>query len=404
MSAKRTTACGALALAAAATVLSGCAGRGPAALITPTAQQQCGTAAPAPAPALRRVRTAMRGLPPSGGFAAQPFGVVTAPGRWAFVSVVSGVDVLATRQFRPRLVRHIPVPQALGEALAPDGRYLLVASARGMTVISVRRAEAGGAHAVLGTLAVPHAQGPIEVTVSPDGTLAFVSVEYSNEIAVFRLSRALARGFGPADLVGTIPTGDGAVGMAISPDGRWLYATSEQAAKAPPGGRPGDIPGTLSVISVPQAARHPARSVVAVRYADCQPVRVVLSRGGRIAWVTARASNAVLAFDTARLRTAPRSALLADVRVGIAPVGLILVRRSTRLIVADSNRFAKPPVPSNLAVLSVAAALAHRPALLGYIPAGKFPRQFAAEPGGQTLLVTNFLSGQLQAVGLSRLP
>ncbi len=397
-------ACGLLALATATAVLAGCAARGPAALAQMAGAQRCGTDVPAPAPTLRRVRTAMLRLPPAGGFAAQPFGAVAAPGHWAFVSVVSGVDVLATRQFRPRLVRHIPVPQALGEALTPDGRYLLVASARGMTVISVRRAEAGGAHAVLGTLAVPHAQGPIEVAVSPDGTLAFVSVEYSNEIAVFRLSRALARGFGPADLAGTIPTGDGAVGMALSPDGRWLYATSEQAAKAPPGSRPGDVPGTLSVISVATAARHPARSVVAVRYADCQPVRVILSGDGRIAWVTARGSNAVLAFDTARLRTAPRRALLADIRVGIAPVGLILVRDGTRLIVADSNRFARPPVPSNLAVLSVPAALAHRPALLGYMPAGIFPRQFAAEPGGQTLLVTNFLSGQLQAVGLARLP
>jgi hypothetical protein len=36
------------------------------------------------------------------------------------------------------------------------------------------------------------------------------------------LAGALAYGFGAADYVGAIPLGDAAVGMAVSPDGRWL--------------------------------------------------------------------------------------------------------------------------------------------------------------------------------------
>jgi len=53
-------------------------------------------------------------------------------------------------------------------------------------------------------------------------------------------------------------------------------------------------------------------------------------------------------------------------------------------------------------VVSVAKALAHKPALLGVVKSGEVPRQFYAI--GKRLLVTNFGSGQLQAVKIADLP
>ena len=50
------------------------------------------------------------------------------------------------------------------------------------------------------------------------------------------------------------------------------------------------------------------------------------------------------------------------------------------------------------------AALARRPALAGLLPAGRFPREMAPEPGGRTLLVTNFASGQVELVKVAGLP
>jgi 6-phosphogluconolactonase (cycloisomerase 2 family) len=73
-------------------------------------------------------------------------------------------------------------------------------------------------------------------------------------------------------------------------------------------------------------------------------------------------------------------------------------------VVADSNRFGYPGASAYLAVVSVAAALAGRPALLGYVRAGKFPRQFALASGGRTLYVTNFDSGQLERLTVGTLP
>jgi hypothetical protein len=40
----------------------------------------------------------------------------------------------------------------------------------------------------------------------------------------------------------------------------------------------------------------------------------------------------------------------------------------------------------------------------GLLPAGRFPREMAPEPGGRTLLVTNFASGQVELVNVAGLP
>jgi hypothetical protein len=73
-------------------------------------------------------------------------------------------------------------------------------------------------------------------------------------------------------------------------------------------------------------------------------------------------------------------------------------------VVADSNRFGVGSAVASLAVVDVPAALAGKPALLGYLPAGRFPREMALESGGKVLLVTNFGSGQLEAVDVAGLP
>lgn len=337
-----------------------------------------------------------------------PFGVVvTSDGRWSFVSLVNSIAVLRSGgQAAPSLIRTISLPGqgALGEALTRDGRYLLVADGSGAAVINVARAENGSPHAVLGSLASTGGGGAIEVALSAGDQYAFVSLEYSREIAVYSLQRALASGFGPSDFIGDIPVGQAPVGLAVSPDGQWLYATSELAATARPSGGGLDSQGTLQVISIRQAEADPGRSVVTTVNAGCQPVRVITSADGSAVWVTARASDTLLAFSAARLRADPARSLIAKVRVGEAPVGLALVRDGTRIVVADSNRFNAPGAASSLAVVNVAAALAGRQALLGYLRAGGFPRQMAAEPGGRILLVTNFNSSQLESVTVADLP
>jgi DNA-binding beta-propeller fold protein YncE len=162
--------------------------------------------------------------------------------------------------------------------------------------------------------------------------------------------------------------------------------------------------GTLSVINVAKAESGPSHSVAATVDAGCQPVRVVTNPDRSVVWVTARASDTLVGFSAARLRSDPPHAVVAKVRVGEAPVGLALVDHDTRVVVADSNRFGAPGAKSSLAVVSTTAALAGKPALPGYLRAGGFPRQLALLPDGRTLIVGNYTSQQLESVNVARLP
>lgn len=379
--------------------LCGCGTPGPSANSAQGSQVRAGSScdtAVAAAPVLGAVSQAAVPVPGS------PFSVVaTADGRWSFVTLNSAVEVLSNRSPAPVADRQVSVPGTpQGEQLTSDGRYLLVADGSGAVVIDVARAEDGAAGAVLGTLSSPAGRGAVEVAVSPDDRFAFVTLELSDSLAVFDLHKALASGFGPADFVGTVPLGTAPVGLAVSPDGRWIYATSESAR----GAATAQAVGTVTAIDLRQAETRPADAVAGAVPAGCSPVRVVTSADGKVVWVTARGSDAVLGFSAAALRTDPRHALLAQVQVGEAPVGLALSGDGQRLVVADSDRFSAKGATANLAVVNVSAALAGRPALLGLIPAGAFPREMTVIPRTDTLLVTDYLAERVQAVNLATAP
>jgi DNA-binding beta-propeller fold protein YncE len=330
-----------------------------------------------------------------------PFGVAAVRG-YAFAANSDGsLDVLADRDSAPRLIHKIGLgsQSTLGMTVTPGGRYLLIASGVGAVVVDVARAEAGDKGAVLGTLGEGSKQrfgGAIEVTTSRDGRYAFVSLEDTGQIAVYRLAAAIADRFSKPAYVGAIPTGEAPVGLAVSPDGRWLYSTSEIGG---PGRRPlGRGNGSLSVISVSAAERDPSHAVTTTVNAGCQPVRVAVSPNGADVWVTARGSDELLAFSAAKLAAHPNHALLAAVRVGAAPVGVAVVDGGGRVVAADSNRFNAAGATAALTVVSSAAAFAHRPAIVGTVRAQQFPRDVALEPAGTVLLVSNFGSGTLEAV------
>lgn len=130
---------------------------------------------------------------------------------------------------------------------------------------------------------------------------------------------------------------------------------------------------------------------------------VTSAADGTQVWVTARASDDLLCFAAARLVSDPKRPLGAVVRVGEAPVGLAAVRGSSLVVVADSNRFGASGATSDLEVVNVAAALAGHPAVVGHIRAGLFPRDMTVAPDG-TLLVSNFDSGQVEAVDATTVP
>jgi DNA-binding beta-propeller fold protein YncE len=328
----------------------------------------------------------------------QPFDVATVPG-FAFVSIISGVAVLDTSQPVPRLMWTVPMSKSQGEALTPDGRYLLVSSGNGLTVFRVSDLEHGAASPV-GSLSSPGQKHAVEVAVTPDGHYALVTYQDTSNVGVFNLRRALQKGFSPADLIGQIPTGPTPIGVAIAPRGDLAYVTSQPLKGSASGA------GVVNVIDMAKAVRHPATAVVKTVSAGCKPARVIVSPDGQHLWVTAGGSNALLAFSVPRLLSDPGHALLARVLVGPLPLGVTMVSNGTRIVVANSDRDNQPGAGPSLAVVDAGKALAGQGqrALLGYVQAGTTPRQFAMVQGGSTLLVTNTDSGELESLNTAKLP
>jgi len=353
----------------------------------------CTTATARAAP-LPHVRTAFVQV---GG---KPFDVVVSPNHFGFVSLRNGAPlvVMNTAKFVPTVVQQVPLANPEGEAFTHNRQYLLVAGDSGMTVFRVRDLEAG-LTAPVGSLSAPGAKGALQVVPSPDDKFAFVAMQNSGNVAVFNLRKALTAGFGPADFVGMIPMSSDPTGMAASPDGRYLYVVSGLAGTAIQSGM-----GTLAIVDMRKAQASPASSVVKVDNAGCGPARVLASPDGKYVWVTSGGGNALEAFSAGKLLSDPKHALVARVAVGQIPLGLVLVSNGTRMVVADSNRDSVGTAAADLMVVDVDKALAGQAALVGTIKSGLAPRQFALEPDGKTLLVTNTGSGQVEAVNVGQLP
>ncbi len=335
--------------------------------------------------------------------------VGTADGRWAFASVTTylgedetdglgAVDVLRLGGAAPRLVRTVHLPGSLGGAygmaLTHNGQLLLVAGYQtGTAVLSVRALEDGGHAPVLGVLTDAGA-GQFQVAVSGDDQYAFVTDETTGGLSVFDLTAALQHGFSAAGVaVGIVPLAPGAVGVAMSPGGQQLYVTTYGATVGPD--------GRLWVIDTARAENGAGRAaVLAHAAAGCSPVRVAISPDGSTAWVTAQQSNALLAFSTAELLRDPSRALLAVVPVGSEPAGLLLADDGRVALVANSNRGlvqgTGSDAPQTVSVIDTDAALAHRPALIGAVPAGLFPRDLTFDPATGDVLLANFNSGTVE--------
>ncbi len=349
----------------------------------------------------------------------RPFGVVPAPDGCSVLVAVNpggstpanGVALLRRYDGRMGIERVIDLPERpAGMVLTHDGQLLLAAVPAGVLVLDVARVLDGATDPVVGR--VPGGPGSIQVNVTPDDSLLFVSDEGGGTITVVDLRRARDTGYGADSILGRVPVGVAPIALAISPDGRWLYNTSQRAAadwgwpiacKREGSADPGLVApaGAVVVVDVDRARIDPAGAVVSRVPAGCSPVRAALAPDGEVLWVTARNSDALLAFDAGRLGRRPDRALLGSVPVGRSPVGVALFRRGRRVVVANSNRFADDPLqPQTLTVVDATRLEDGLEAVMATVPAGAFPRELAVSPDGRTLFVANYLSSSLEVVDL----
>ncbi|HZS47577.1 MAG TPA: beta-propeller fold lactonase family protein [Blastocatellia bacterium] len=355
----------------------------------------------------------------------RPFKAVsTSDGCWIFVSVNGanqaaphGVQVLQRDHGQIKTKNLFQTQGApFGMVLTHDGSLLAVVDGDGVAFMDAKTMISGRGDPILGHISDGPESGTIYVDVTADDKFLFVCNERAQSITVINLEKARANHFSPDSVVGRIPAGIAPVGLAFSPDQKFLYTTSEGAPRRlnwpaecklenPAAGNGANHQmGAIIVIDVAIAEKEPARSVVSIARAGCSPVRVAMSTTGDKVFVTVRGSDSLLAFDRAKLKDDPEHALIATVPVGLSPVGVVVVNSGRLILVINSNRFANNhDERQSLTAIDSSKVASGSSAVLGKIPAGAFPREFCQLPDGRTLIVTNFFSRELEVIDLTRL-
>jgi DNA-binding beta-propeller fold protein YncE len=304
-----------------------------------------------------------------------------------------------------------------GMVLTHDGRLLVVASDDRVAFIDSARLIAGSADAILGYLNDAPLAGRFYANVTRDDQWLFLSDESTSTISVVDPRKARASGFPQSALVGQIPVGRAPIALTFSQDDRLLYTTSQVAPSTsgwpsvcrPPASevaRQGAsyAEGAIVVIDVARATHDPDNAVMSAVPAGCNPVRLVTSPAGDVAYVSARTDNVVLVFDTTSLLADAAHARIGRVPVGDAPVGLAVFDDGARLAVTNSNRFGASNTAQSLAIIDTKKIGSGEGAILGTVPSGVFPRELRVTDDHQTLLLTNFGSKTLAVMDVGRLP
>ncbi|MGP8244511.1 MAG: hypothetical protein ACLQVN_08320 [Bryobacteraceae bacterium] len=328
----------------------------------------------------------------------------------------AGIAVLHRKGGSVDLARTVPVPAPpAGIVLTHDGKLLIAAAIGKVLFLDAPCLISGCGKPLAGSFSDGDKMQSIYANVTADDKLLFVSEETASAITVIDLEQARSAGFGARSIAGKIPVGRAPIALTFSPDGRWLFTTSEVAAKEwgwPAACKPENRPnvsdlvnpeGAVIAIDVARAKSDPGHAVVARVPAGCSPVRMAISPAGDRVYVTARNSNAVVAFDAEKLISDPEHARLGMAPVGTAPVPIALVDGGKTVVAGNSNRFAGGGSTQTLTLLDAAKIRGNGDAAIGSIPAGAFPRELRVSPDGQTLYLTNFGSKSLQAMDVERL-
>jgi DNA-binding beta-propeller fold protein YncE len=301
--------------------------------------------------------------------------------------------------------------------LTHDNKLLIVANNTFVTFMDVGRMISGQGDPIVGYIRDGRFPSSVEVNVTSDDKFLFVSDESEQSITVIDLEKARASNFAASAIVGRIPVGEAPIALVFSPDEKLLYTTSEAAPESfhwpveckpegqdPATAKPVYAPGAIIVVDVARAKVNPSQSVVAKVPAGCSPVRMAISPRGDYVYVTARNSNTMLAFDTAKLVNDSANAMVGKVPIGAAPVPIAVADGGQKIFIGNSNRFAAGENDTqDVTVIDAAKVSAGASAVLGKIPAKNFPREFGTSPDGNTLFLANYLSDAVEIIDVKHL-
>ena len=335
--------------------------------------------------------------------------------------ILSGIEVFRVEGSKLKRVAFEPLGDepAQGILLIPNTRTLAVGlSNDGVVFLSLDRVLQGSADPYV--LKQGDRSGSGYLAATPDGKTLFVANEFlhGGSVGVIAI-RHDPKGRVVPEAIAQLPTPIATPAIAVSSNGKRLYAVDEVLAQDLPdrlpghdvtdlrhgncfqaAGSPAHPNGGLFVIDVAKAAapptdfspQHERDATLQLFNAGCSPVRIAVSSDSRTVYVTARGDDNILVFDAAALEHDPAHAFLRSIPTGgVAPVGLALFDHDTKLLVANSNRFLSGP--GNATVIDLSDP--DKAGVVQTIKTGLFPRNITASPDGRSLLLTIYRDDQL---------
>jgi PQQ-dependent catabolism-associated beta-propeller protein len=251
-----------------------------------------------------------------------------------------------------------------GLTLSPDGKrvYLAVSWWRDgkRPRTGKERILALDARTLKAVREYPAGTDPECVAVSPDGKRLYLSNEDAGTASI--IDTASGRHVATL-IVGTEPEG-----ATASPDGRLVYVTAE----------------TSNVISVIDAKQEKTSANILV---DARPRAVVFTRDASKAWATAELGGTVMLIDVRRNRVVKRIRLHRTDK----PVGLVLSPDEKRLYVATGRG-------NGVAVIDTVAQR-----VVANVPAGERVWGIAISKDGRKLYAANSLSNTISVIDTASL-